>query len=58
MICFTPFANATQSLVNTITYRNKNTMSTSEQKTLLQQQLEELVKGGVGGKFKNNNLLY
>ena len=30
-------------------------MSTSEQKTLLQQQLEELVKVGVGGKFKNNN---
>ena len=55
MICFTPFANATQSLVNTITYRNKNTMSTSEQKTLLQQQLQELVKVGVGGKFKNNN---
>ena len=38
----TPFANATQSLVNTITYKDKNTMSTSEQKTLLQQQLEEL----------------
>ena len=30
-------------------------MSTSEQKTLLQQQLEELVKVGVGGKFKNEN---
>ena len=51
----TPFANATQSLVNTITYRNKNTMSTSEQKTLLQQQLDELIKVGVGGKFKNND---
>ena len=30
-------------------------MSTSEQKTLLQQQLEELIKVGVGGKFKNQN---
>ena len=30
-------------------------MSTSEQKTLLQQQLEELIKVGVGGKFKNND---
>ena len=30
-------------------------MSTLEQKTLLQQQLEELVKVGVGGKFKNQN---
>jgi len=30
-------------------------MSTPEQKTLLQQQLEELVKVGVGGKFKNQN---
>ena len=29
-------------------------MSTYEQKTLLQQQLEELVKVGVGGKFKDN----
>ena len=51
----TPFANATQSLVNTITYKDKNTMSTTEQKTLLQQQLDELIKVGVGGKFKNNN---
>ena len=55
MICFTPFANATQSLVNTITYKDKNTMSTTEQKTLLQQQLDELIKVGVGGKFKNND---
>ena len=30
-------------------------MSTQEQKSLLQQQLEELVKVGVGGKFKSNN---
>jgi len=30
-------------------------MSTTEQKTLLQQQLAELIKVGVGGKFKNNN---
>lgn len=30
-------------------------MSTTEQKSLLQQQLEELVKVGVGGKFKNQN---
>ena len=30
-------------------------MSTQEQKTLLQQQLEELVKVGVGGKFKSNS---
>ena len=30
-------------------------MSTLEQKSLLQQQLEELVKVGVGGKFKNQN---
>ena len=30
-------------------------MSTAEQKTLLQQQLEELVKVGVGGKFRNEN---
>ena len=30
-------------------------MSTSEQKTLLQQQLEELIKVGVGGKFRNQN---
>ena len=42
-------------LVNVPNYRNKNSMSTSEQKTLLQQQLEELVKVGVGGKFKNQN---
>ena len=42
-------------LVNVPNYRNKNTMSTPEQKTLLQQQLEELVKVGVGGKFKNQN---
>ena len=31
-------------------------MSTPEQKTLLQQQLEELVKVVVGGKFKNQNI--
>ena len=30
-------------------------MSTIEQKTLLQQQLEELVRVGVGGKFKSNS---
>ena len=52
----TPFANATQSLVNALTYKDKNTMSTTEQKTLLQQQLEELVKVGVGGKFKNKRI--
>ena len=30
-------------------------MSNTEQKTLLQQQLEELVRVGVGGKFRDNN---
>ena len=34
---------------------NVHKMSNTEQKTLLQQQLEELVRVGVGGKFKNNN---
>ena len=41
--------------VHVLNFKDKNTMSTSEQKTLLQQQLEELVKVGVGGKFKNEN---
>ena len=30
-------------------------MSTQDQKTLLQQQLAELMRVGVGGKFKSNN---
>ena len=30
-------------------------MSTQEQKTLLEQQLAELMRVGVGGKFKSNN---
>jgi len=35
--------------------RNVHNMSNTEQKTLLQQQLEELVRVGVGGKFRDNN---
>ena len=51
----TPFPNATHSLVHTQLNKEKNVMSTQEQKSLLQQQLEELVKVGVGGKFKSNS---
>ena len=47
----TQFVVQHKTQVHVFNHKDKNTMSTSEQKTLLQQQLEELIKVGVGGKF-------
>ena len=51
----TQFVVQHKTQVHVFNHKDKNTMSTSEQKTLLQQQLEELIKVGVGGKFRNEN---
>jgi len=53
--CLTAFPNATGNTSEYINHKEKNTMSTQEQKTLLQEQLAELIKVGVGGKFRNEN---